>query len=137
MRVNLDNNNLTTDITEMLKDMQNITEKEHKSLLQSCGDIIKTNVIRNMKRSKNNKSDYVHMADDVKVKVKKNKYGNMYMSVEGGKKTGYKWRFLNDGAIDQNGNVLNQADHFMEKSMEDSNNDVEQEINKFIEKVVK
>lgn len=137
MRIELDNANLTTDIAEMLQEIQNVTVKEQKSFLQSCGDIIKSNVVRNMKRSKNNKSDYIHMADDVQVKIKKSKYGDMYMSVEGGSKTGYKWRFLNDGAIDQRGNVLNQADHFVEKSIEDSNSAIEAEINKFLEKVVK
>lgn len=137
MKIEFQNINLTKDISEVLQEIQNTTEKEQKSFLKSCGDIIKSNVIRNMKRSKNNKSDYVHMVDDVQVKIKKSKYGDTYMSVEGGSKTGYKWRFLNDGAIDQRGNVLNQADHFIEKSIEDSNSAIESEINKFLEKVVK
>lgn len=137
MRVKLDDNSLTSDISEILKDMQGICENEKKSFLNTCGDIIKKNVIRNLKRSKNHKSDYIHMADDVQVKIKTSRSGEQFLSVGGGKKTGYKWRFLNDGAIDQNGNVLNEANHFMEISMEDSNNAIEQETNEFLEKVVK
>lgn len=136
MRINLDNNSLTSDISDLLNDMQSVCDKQKRSFLKTCGDIIKKNVIRNMKRSKNNKSDYVHMADDVQVKIKKSQNGEQFLVVSGGK-TGYKWRFLNDGAIDQNGNVLNEASHFMEKSIEDSNSAIEQEINNLLEKVVK
>lgn len=140
MKVTFDDGNFQADITETLKKMAKLPEKEQKNFLKNCGQIIKNHVIKSMERnkmrSKINRKDYIHMIDDIKVNIKKSKSGNQFASVGGGKNTGYKWRFLNDGAIDQRGNVLNEANHFMEEAIIDSEKEIESELNKMCEKVV-
>lgn len=137
MKINLSNGNITTDIQNLLEKMKDVAEKEQKSALKRIGDKIKKSVIKNMKfRSGISKSEYVHMQDDVQVNVKTSKYGKLFVQVAGGKKTGYKWRFLNDGAIDNKGNVLVQATHFMESAINDAESEISKEIDTLLEKVV-
>lgn len=137
MKINLDDNHLGLDVAEMLNAMKSVCEKEEKLFLNRIGEIIKKHVRNNMTwRSGIKKADYVHMQDDIKHVVKKDKNGKMYVRVQGGKKTGYKWRFLNDGAIDKKGNVLVQATHFLEKSVKGSQSEVDTEANKLVERIV-
>lgn len=137
MKVNLNNNNLSIDLEYTLKRMEKACVNDQKYLLKSIGNIIKKNVLKNMKfRSGINASSYIHMRDDVKISVKKNRHDMLFVSVSGGKKTGYKWIFLNDGAIDGRGNVLVEATHFMEKSISDANTEIEKEIDSMIERII-
>ena len=140
MRVTFDDGNFQTDITELLNRMTKLPEKEQKSFLKKCGEIIKKCVRRSMERnkmrSKINRADYVHMMDDIKVQIKKSKIGNLFVRVGGGKATGYKWRFLNDGAIDQRGNILNDANHFMEQAINEASKEIEEEVTKLCERMV-
>lgn len=137
MVVKLDDDHFTVDVSEVLEKMKNKCEKEKKNVLKNIGKIIMKSVRNNMKwRSGINKSDYVHMQDDIQSKVKTSKYGTMFVEVGGGKNTGYKWRFLNDGAIDQRGNVLVQATHFMEKSLNDSESNINKELDDYLRKVL-
>lgn len=137
MKINLDNNGLSADVDSMLNAMKNVCEKEQKSFLRNLGEIVTKSVKKNMVwRSGINKSDYVHMQDGIETVVKKDKYGKMYVRIQGGKGTGHKWRFLNDGAIDNKGNVLVEATHFVEKSITDSQSEVDAEADKLIERIV-
>lgn len=137
MKINLNDGNITADVQNLLEKMKDVAEKEQKSVLKRIGDIIKKSVVKNMKfRSGISKSEYVHMQDDVQVSVKTSKYGKLFVQVAGGKKTGYKWRFLNDGAIDNRGNVLVQATHFMESAINDAESEISKEIDTLLEKVV-
>lgn len=137
MKINLSDGNITADVQNLLEKMKSVAEKEQKSVLKRLGDIIKKSAAKNMKfRSGISKSEYVHMQDDVQVSVKTSKYGKLFVQVAGGRKTGYKWRFLNDGAIDNKGNVLVQATHFMESAIKDGENEISKEIDTLLEKVV-
>lgn len=140
MKVTFEDASFTTSVEEVMKKMGDTCEKEKKNLLKRCGDVLVKAVVAAMKkcgmRSKINRKDYVHMMDDVQSKLKKSKSGDIFLSVSGGKNTGYKWRFLNDGAIDQRGNVTNAANHFMEMAIKDSEQALEEEIDKLLKKVV-
>lgn len=137
MKINIDDANLATDIYEMLKAMQNVCGKEERSFLKRLGAIVSRAVRTNMTwRSGIKKAEYTHMQDDIQAVVKKDKNGRLYVRVQGGKKTGYKWRFLNDGAITKEGTVLVQATHFLEKSVKDSQSEVDSEADKLIERIV-
>lgn len=141
MRVTI-NSDFTYEIEQMLSKMPKEIEKNEKTLLKKCGEIVQKNLKRYLTRSnrKNPKNydkttPYIHIIDDIKVTVKKSKYGHLFVKIAGGKKTGFKWRFLNDGAIDERGNILNVATHFMEHALEDSSNEINEEINKMMERV--
>lgn len=137
MKINLDDANISTDTNEMLKAMKNICEKEERAFLKTVGEIISRAVRKNMTwRSGIKKADYTHMQDDIQAVVKKDRKGRLYVRVQGGKKTGHKWRFLNDGAINKEGTVLVQATHFIEKSINDSQQEVDVESDKLIERIV-
>ena len=137
MKINLDDNNLGLDITEMMNVMKGVCEKEERSFLKRIGEIISSAVRKNMTwRSGIKKTEYAHMQDDVQAVVKNDKNGRLYVRVQGGKKTGYKWRFLNDGAITKDGTVLVHATHFIEKSIKDSQSEVDAEADKLIERIV-
>ena len=137
MKINLDDNHLGLDVSEMLNAMKSVCEKEQKSFLKRTGEIISRAVRKNMTwRSGIKKAEYTHMQDDIQAVVKKDKNGRLYVRVQGGKKTGYKWRFLNDGAITKDGSVLVQATHFIEKSIQDSQSEVDLEADKLIERIV-
>lgn len=137
MKINLDDNNLGLDITEMMNVMKGVCEKEERAFLKRIGEIISSAVRKNMTwRSGIKEAEYAHMQDDVQAVVKKDKNGRLYVRVQGGKKTGYKWRFLNDGAITKDGTVLVHATHFIEKSIKDSQSEVDAEADKLIERIV-
>ena len=140
MQVTFDDGEFGVNVEEMLKQMENVCEKDKKSLLLKCGDILKTNVKKSMNkykmRSEINKGDYVHMIDDVQSKIKKSKTGDTFLSVLGGKKTAYKWRLLNDGAIGQDGAIRNEANHFLEDAINNSQAELEKEIDEMLRKVV-
>lgn len=48
------------------------------------------------------KKTHVHMRDDIVTNVKTSKKGNRYVSVHGGKETGWKWHIINDGHLANN-----------------------------------
>ena len=84
-------------LTEMEKD----AEKTEKQILGEAGDELKKYVEENlnMHRRTLEKRYKVAMADDVKKSTKTNKYGEKYVSVHGGKKTGTLWHLVNDGTL--------------------------------------
>ncbi|WP_242996454.1 hypothetical protein [Lacrimispora amygdalina] len=123
-------------------------QTEEKKFLRKTGAAIKNNVVRYLRRSgiesrleedpKNydGSRPYVHIKDDVKFTVKKNKQGDNYVSIKGGKYTGYKWGFLNDGHIARDGRTFIQGTKFMERSLQASQGDIDTALNDIMKKVV-
>lgn len=66
--------------------------------LSEIGDVIWISVRQELQGIRS-KEHHVHMADDVLSSVKKDARGNKYVSVRGGKDTGYKWHIVNDGHL--------------------------------------
>lgn len=135
--------NFIYEIEEMLTKMQEIAKKEERAFLKQSAEIVKLKVTNHLPRSNDEDlKNYdktkprVHMKDDIKVSVRKDKDGNLYAKIQGGKYTGYKWRFLNDGTIDNRGNIHNIASHFIEKSLEESKNEINAELDKLAERIV-
>lgn len=138
MEVKFDTKNWEKEISEKLSKIPYGFETEEKILLRKIGNILKKHVVQQLSkyvsdRSKwtfqNKKYHIPHMKDDVQSKIKKNKYGNLYVSV-GGKKTGWKWHFLNDGTS------TTIATHFADIAEEQSKSEIETEIDNLIRKVV-
>ena len=79
---------------------------------------------------------YIHMKDDVKFAVKKDKRGNLYVSVKGGQHTGYKWAAVDTGHIARDGATFVPGLNFISRAMNASEGEVERMIDDLIRKVV-
>ena len=132
----------------MLKDLPKEMQAEERKVLSKAGAAIKKNVVRylhssgieSLLDSEPKKYDgtrpYVHMKDDVRFTVKRNKQGILYVSVKGGKYTGYKWHLANDGHISRDGKTFVPGLKFMERALQASEGDIESAINDMMKKVV-
>lgn len=135
-------------IDEMLRSLPKSMESEEKKFLSKTGSAIKSNVVRYLHRSgiesrldidpKNydGSRPYIHIKDDVRFTVKRNKQGNLYVSVKGGKYTGYKWGFLNDGHIARDGKTFVPGTKFMERALQVSQGDISTALHDIMKKVV-
>lgn len=72
----------------------------------------------------------IHMADDVIAKTGKDKYGYRYAKVSGGKATGTLWHIVNDGTF------KNQATHFMDDAIRESQEEIENIIDQQLRKAI-
>lgn len=135
-------------IDEMIRSLPKSMESEERKFLSKTGSAIKSNVVRYLHRSgiesrldidpKNydGSRPYVHIKDDVRFTVKRNKQGDLYVSVKGGKYTGYKWGFLNDGHIARDGKTFVPGTKFMERALQLSQGDINTTLNDIMKKVV-
>lgn len=135
-------------IDQMLSDLPKELQAEERKVLSKIGPAIKKNVIRYLHRSDieermeseprnyDGTRPYVHVKDDVKFTVRKNKQGNYYVSIKGGKYTGYKWLQLNDGHIARDGKTFVPGTKFMDRALQASEGDIESAIHDLMKKVV-
>lgn len=117
---------------EMLKMVDDIAEAEERIILRSA------QLVRDRMKQKVNVSDinwpgYKHIKDDIKIsKLKDDKTGTKYREIYGGKKTGFKWKYLEYSTTKMN------AIPFMQPSLEDTELErqriAEKELRKAIEK---
>jgi len=118
-------------------------EKTIKTCLKEVGNHIKQNVKRYApKHSKNpsysdlNKSEYKHILDDITYVIKKSKSaGQYYVSVKGGKATGYKWLWVNNGHVAKNGTFV-QGTHFVDKAEQASADGINQIVDNYIKEAM-
>ncbi len=134
-------------IDEMIRSLPKSMESEEKKFLSKTGSAIKSNVVKYLHRSgieyrldidpKNydGSRPYVHIKDDVKFTVRRNKLGDLYVSVKGGKYTGYKWGFLNDGHIAKDGKTFVPGTKFIERALQASQGDISNELHEIMKKV--
>lgn len=119
--------------------MPDMLEAEEKKFLSDAGKILARNVRRNLRgiRSARVDKNHKHMADDVKYTVKKSRNsGDLYLSVRGGKMTGYKWHLLNDGTRNPDGSIHTPATHFIDETMRQSEAEINALIDSYIGKVI-
>lgn len=132
----------------MIRNLPNELQNEERKVLSKIGPAIKKNVIRYLHRSDiedrleseprnyDGTRPYVHVKDDVRFAVKKNKEGRLYVSVKGGKYTGYKWHQLNDGHIARDGKTFVPGTKFMDRALQASEGDIESALHDLMKKVV-
>ena len=136
------------EIEEMLKNLPVQIQDQEKVVLRKVGNAIKKNVLRYMRTSDveqrakevspsnyDGSRPYVHMKDDVKSSVRKDKLGNYYVSVRGGKMTGYKWGPVSDGHIARDGTTFVPGNNFMGRAVNASEPEVDKLINDMLKKV--
>ena len=98
-----DDNGLQIYLSQIKRD----AEKTEREMLEETGDQLKEYVVANLNKHRNR----VAMADDVKRTIRTNKWGEKYVSVRGGKKTGTLWHIVNDGHLHSTGI------HFMDEAL--------------------
>lgn len=143
MKVKMDDDGAFQWINRMLVNIPASIQDQEKPLLRKAGKILKDNVKAVMRRSdveaaavkaepKNydGSRPYVHMQDEVSYKVKKSKTGALYVSVRGGKMTGYKWHLVNDGTVNTN------PTHFIETAESRSGEEIERAIDEMVREVL-
>lgn len=135
MRVDLNFEDAFSSLENELRSMAK--ELERAPIVRKCSQVIKKNVEKNLPKSdlgatatNYDGTPYVHMRNDVKATVKDDKAGNVYAVIGGGKYTGYKWHLLDNGASDR------PALHFTDKSMKESEGEIDSIIDDEIGKVV-
>ena len=123
-----------------LQTLINAADEAGDKIMKKCASIIKTRVegkLKGIQRKHVNKSGVelkrpreIHMADDVKVKTGKDKYGYRYAKVGGGKQTGTLWHIVNDGTY------KNQATHFMDNTISETSSEVEGTIDQELRRAI-
>jgi HK97 gp10 family phage protein len=111
-----------TDKFEMyLSEIKNDCELTETKMLKAAGEKAEEFVIANLNKHKRTIASRYKgrpaMADDVKLSIRTDKYGDKYAKVMGGKKTGTLWHIVNDG------NLHSQPTHFLDdvmKSLDDN-----------------
>lgn len=106
-------------------------EKAGETVRKEGSKIIKAKAIGelNRLRSKNNKAGHTHMADDVIISTRKDKWGDSITRIQGGKKTGTLWHLVNDGTYNAN------ATHFMDKTIKSAESELNSMVDKAVEKI--
>lgn len=105
--------------------------KFEKDSTLAAAKVVKSAVEKNLPRSDINKAGYTHMQDDVKISsLKTDKELNKVREVKGGKKTYYKWKFLEYGTSKMKGN------QFLTKSIKESKDEAIKIINNAIKKAL-
>jgi len=137
MKVDLDTHDMSYKVIEELVKTSRALDSQRGPILKKASKIITKRLEANLKRSdlgagatNYDGTPYVHMKDDIRVSMKNDKEGNAYAVIHGGKYTGYKWHMLENGTSDTD------ATHFIEKSMNESADEVYELVDKAIDKLM-
>lgn len=107
-------------LTSIIKDSE-ITEKD---MLKEAGEKVKELIVRNLNKHRRvlaiRYKGRPAMADDVKVSVRTEKWGNKSVKIMGGKMTGTLWHLVNDG------NLHSTPTHFMDGAINELDKDIEE-----------
>ena len=96
-------NGALSEIFVELEAMTQYPEKTHKKVLRKIGAAVKKQVETEAAKHRSD-VDHVHVDQDVTFSIGQTKDTKQpYVSVKGGKMTGYKWAMLNDGFLMRNG----------------------------------
>lgn len=87
---------------------------------------------------KGRRREHKHLKDDVKYWVGRAKKTNQqYVSVFGGKDTGYKWGWVNDGHMNARDGSFVPGIHFLEKALKRSEGMIDTTIDEHLSEAVK
>lgn len=102
-----------------IKDIADSMFNQRGKIVRDCAKVIKAAVVKNIPDSGIDKPLYVHMKNDVKVRIKDNGQGNVAAIIGGGKETAYKWHLVD------NGTTRTKAAHFTDKAMKEADAEME------------
>ena len=127
-----------------VQNLKVLTDDEMEDAFFEIGAILKLQIEKILPRSlkekdsrKGSSKKHTHLQDDVKywVGIAK-KSGQRYVSAFGGKETGYKWAWVNDGYIHAKTKRFVPGIHFLEKALNNSEGMIEDAIDDHLEKAV-
>lgn len=127
-------------ISHGISRIPSLTEEANKKVLKKIGNIIASNVKKQLNRNPDVLANYdgttpaIHVVDDIKIKVD-GKSGFQSVIVKGGKYTGYKWHLIDDGTLSPKGNPHTKATNFTMKAMAASQAEIDALIDQLIEEV--
>lgn len=150
MRASLEYQNAIQGLKQEVLTLRVLIDDEMEQAFFDVGAILKLQVENALPRSekevdvrKSTRKKHIHLKDDVKYWVgKSKKTGNRYVSVYGGKDTGYKWGWVNDGHVfkksrkQTTGNWISGI-HFLEKAMARAQGMIESTIDEYLEEAVR
>lgn len=96
------------------------SEETEKKILKETGERLKKITIAELNKLRTMKVKGVHMADDVRVSVRTDKYGDKYVRVSGGPRTGTLWHIVNDG------NLHSTPTHFMDRALQQMDENIDE-----------
>lgn len=149
MNIQFNYKNEIAEIDQMIAKIPEKIQGQESALLRKIGAIVKkwvkyylhkSDIESRAKEIKPSNQDgsrpYLHVKDDITYSVRKNKDGQVYVSIRGGKLTGYKWKFINDGHVARDGGTWVQGNNFMEKALQKASGEIESVIHDMVKKVV-
>lgn len=106
-----------------LKEITADSEQAERDMLREAGEQVKEYVVANLNRHRRaltvRYKGRPAMADDVKISIRKDKWGGSYARVMGGKRTGTLWHLVNDG------NLHSTPTHFMDEALNKLDSDID------------
>ena len=148
MKVRVDYEEAIVSIDEMISNIPKQLQENEKVVLRKIGALVRGKVVQFLHESGveirakqispsnyDGTRPYIHMKDDVKYAVKKDKQGNFYVSIKGGKYTGYKWAPVDAGHIARDGSTYVPGLNFVGRAVNASEGEVEKLIDNMIRKV--
>lgn len=144
MKATLEYQNAIAGLKQEVLTLTTLVDEDMEQAFFDIGAILKLQVENALPRSdkevdvrKSTRKKHIHLKDDVKYWVGKSKRtGNRYVSVYGGKDTGYKWGWVNDGFIHAKSKNYVPGIHFLEKALSRAEGMIESTINDYLEDVV-
>ena len=150
MKATLEYQKAIQDIKQEVLTLTVLVDDEMEQAFFDIGAILKLQVENSLPRSdksvdvrKSTRKKHIHLKDDVKYWVGKSKRtGNRYVSVYGGKDTGYKWGWVNDGHVfkrsrKQTSGQFVPGIHFLEKALSRAEGMIDSTIDEYLEEAVK
>ncbi|WP_143318923.1 hypothetical protein [Clostridium sp. HBUAS56010] len=149
MKVDIDYKESIFEIDQLINNLPKELDAEEKVVLKKIGTIVKKWVIYFLHRSDieqrakekaasnyDGSRPYIHAKDEVLSSVRKSKNGDLYVSIRGGKKTGYKWNLISNGHVARDGRTWVPGNHFIEKALAKAQTEIDNAINEMLRKVV-
>lgn len=121
LNVNYDEDREGLDV--FLTGIQIESEKIEKGMLQKSGDMVRDLVVAELNKHKRvlavRYKGRPALADDVSRTIRTTKWGDKYVSIRGGKKTGTLWHIVNDGTLHSRGT------HFLDRAMKQMDDNID------------
>ena len=140
-KVSLEYTEAVNGLKEEVRRLKDLTDDSMETALFEIGAILKLQIEKSLPKSKKEQEkrkgrtrQHTHLVDDVKYWVgTAKKSGQKYVSAFGGRDTGYKWGWVNDGYIHAGSKTFVPGIHFLEKALDRSEGMIEDAIDDALE----
>lgn len=122
MGININTSKDIDTLDVFLTGINNDTEELGIRMLKLAGEKAKELVVANLEKHRRVLAvrHRPALADDVKLSIKTDKFGEKYAKVMGGKKTGTLWHIVNDG------NLHSKPTHFLDDALKSLDGEIDE-----------